>query len=152
MSAVSAAETQSDVLTWRVHPARERVGVTAQAVAAVGAAAWASADLMGNAWWAVFAVAFLVLTLHSYFLPTAYRIDEDGVSASWLLSSAKLGWNDIRRFQHDDRGGLLSTRRRPSARDAFQGVYLVFRNNSDEVVRRIESRMRMLDTMKEVSP
>lgn len=146
------AETQPDVLTWRVHPARERPGVTVLAVAAVGAAAWASADLMGNLWWAAFAVGFLLLTLHGYFLPTEFRIDAEGVSARWLFSTAKIGWNDIRRFRHDDRGGMLSSRRRPSMRDAYRGVHLMFRGNREDVVRRIESRIRKPETVQGATP
>jgi hypothetical protein len=138
---VSAAEPQTDVLTWRVHPARERLLATAFSLLVVAAACWATVEAMDNPWWAALAAGFFLITLHRFFLPSEFRIDADGVTTKSAFASAKLRWSDVRRFQHDSRGGLLSSRRRPSVLDAFQGVHLVFRGNAEEVVQRIKSRM-----------
>ena len=146
------ADPKSDVVIWRVHPARERIVATASVIVVIAAAAWLTAESMGNPWWALLAVGFFLVTLHRFFFPSEYRIDGEGVAVRCGISSAKLRWADIRRFQHDDRSGLLSTRIRPSMRDAFQGIHLLFRGNRDEIVSRIESRIRTPDVSPAATP
>jgi Bacterial PH domain len=149
---VSAAETQPDALTWRVHPARERLWTALLTLLVVAAASWLTVEAMGNSWWGALAAGFFLVTLHRFFLPSRFRIDADGVTARSAFTSATFRWSDIRRFQHDRRGAFLSTRRRPSFLDAFQGMHLVFRGNGDDVVRRIESRIRTPESTPEVAP
>jgi hypothetical protein len=143
---------QTDALTWRVHPARERPPATVLALLVIAAATWLTVEAMDSPWWALLAAGFFLVTLHRFFLPSEFRIDADGVSARSAFTSAKFRWTDIRRFQHDHRGAFLSTRRRPSFLDAFQGMHLQFRGNADEVVRRFEARIRKPEPMPEVAP
>lgn len=149
---MSVAEPQTDVLTWRVCPARERPLATALALLVIAAACWLTVETMGDPWWAVLAAGFFLITLHRFLLPSEFRIDADGVTARSAFTSAKVRWSDVRRFQHDSQGGMLSSRRRPSILDSFQGVHIVFRGNRDEVVRRIESRMQTPEAAPEVTP
>ena len=138
---MAVTETHREAVTWRVHPARERVGAACFALAIVGATMWAVAELMESLWWAALPFVFFLITLQRFFLPSAFRIDDDGISAGTLLSTNRIRWPDVRRFQHDTHGGFLSDRKRPSFRDAFHGVHLVFHKNGEEVVQVIEERM-----------
>lgn len=137
--------SQSESFTWRVHPARERVGAACLAVVVVAVAMWAVAEVMESLWWAVLPLVFFLVTLQRFFLPNHFRIDDDGITAGTPLSTSRIRWPDVRRFRHDARGGFLSDRRRPSFRDAFHGVQLMFRGNGEEVVGRIEARLKARD-------
>ncbi|MFQ5732821.1 MAG: hypothetical protein ACE5KM_12815 [Planctomycetaceae bacterium] len=139
---MAVAQTHQETLLWSVHPARTRPWATVCALIVVIGAAWGTAEWMGHIGWAALAIAFFAITLHRFFLPSEFRIDDAGVTAKSAFTSAFFRWQDVRRFQHDRRGGFLSTRRRATLFDAFGGIHLVFRDNREEVVRRIEQRLK----------
>lgn len=132
---------QNQELAWRVHPARERPAAALIALLVIAAVTWSIADLMENPRWAVLPVVFFVFTLQRFFLPSGYRIDAEGVTASSPFGSQRFRWADVRRFRHDAGGAFLSTRRRPSLFDGFHGMQLLFNGNGPEVVKRIEAEL-----------
>lgn len=134
-------DIREDAITWRVHPARERVGAACGAVAVIAGFAWAAGAMMENLWWGVFAGLFLFAMLNRFFLTSEFTVDGDGVTARYPWRSIQFTWDDVRRFVHDRRGGFLSTRRRSSMLDAFGGMHLLFAKNRDAVVSRIETRL-----------
>lgn len=118
------------VLSWRVHPARQRPAATVAALSVVATITGLTIHLMGSVWWGFLPALFLLLTLQRFFLPTKYRLDEEGVSMRAAFTSATLRWDEIRRFRSDEEGAYLSRRSRPSPFDSFQGLHLLF-DNSD---------------------
>lgn len=56
------------------------------------------------------AMIFLLISLNRFFLPTHYRIDEQGVAAQFPLGKRRLLWQEIRRFPHDQLVGYVSAR------------------------------------------
>lgn len=138
---MAVADQKVEPLTWRVHPARERVGATVFALAVVGGMVWMVGEIMENPWWGLLPAGFFLVTLQRFFLPSEFCIDEDGVTAKFTFTSLKYAWKEIRRFQHDGRGAFLSTRRCPSLFDSFRGMHLMFADNREQVIERIESQM-----------
>jgi len=143
---LAVADKHSEVLEWRVHPARERPLATLSAVAVIAAAGWLTAEAMGSGWWAAFAVGFFLFTLQRYFLPSTYRVDLLGLTVRTLFSSRTVLWTEVRRFHHDERGGFLSACRRPSVFDAFRGIHLNFNGNRRQVVQSINSRLGRVES------
>lgn len=139
---MAAVKSPQEILTWRVHPARERPVATAFALIVIAAVTWMSAVIMDNPWWGLLPAAFFLLTLQRFFLPSAYRIDAEGITATSFFSSLSFRWGDVRRFLHDGTGAFLSTRRRPSLFDGFRGMHLVFSGNREQVVERINAELQ----------
>lgn len=129
----------AETISWRVHPARQRVGAALLAGAVILALSALAAFAMHSLWWGIFSALFLFIALERFFLPSEFSIDDGGIVAQYGLSRRTCRWRDIRRFLHDRRGGYLSTRARGSALDAFRGVHLLFGQDRDAVVARIES-------------
>lgn len=134
-------DIREETITWRVHPARRRVGAACGALLVIAAFAFAAAEFMESPWWGAFAGCFLFVMLSRFFLPSEFTIDHNGVTARYAWRSLQLAWHDVRRFLHDDQGGYLSTRRRASVFDGFRGMHLMFADNRDAVVARIQARL-----------
>lgn len=131
----------NDILVWRVHPVRERVGAAFFAVVVIAAMAWLATELMQNFWWGVFAFVIPTVSLNRFFLPSEYRIDESGVTVRTVLKLKQLRWNEIRRFLHDGRGGYLSSRSKDSFLESFRGIHLLFSENGDDAITHIRQYM-----------
>jgi hypothetical protein len=129
------------IQAWRAHPARERPAAAACGlgiIAAVAAAAWWSF----GAGWAIGSLVVLVLALNRFFFPSRFSIDAQGIAARYLLRSQRVRWAHVRRFAHDERGGYLSTRGRPSRLDAYSGVHVLFGAHRDEVIQAVRRHMK----------
>ena len=129
------------VIRWRSHPARERPRAAVAVCVVIVALAGLSAELMGHFGWGVFAALSLATMLHRFFLPTEYRIDADGVAARSAFASRHLRWGEIRRFAHDERGGVVSSRARASVFAGPGDIPLLFPAHRDEVVAAIRAGM-----------
>lgn len=138
---MDGADTPQDRFSWRVHPARDRPGMTVVVLLIVTALTVLVVELMHSVWWGLLPIVFFLVTLQRYLLPSDYRVDEEGVTAESAFATTKLHWPEIRRFTHDERGGFLSRRRKGSLLDAFQGLHLQFGGNREEVIARIRSGM-----------
>lgn len=137
---MAAVETEQDLI-WRVHPARERPVAAVFALLVIAAVCWLVALLMESPWWAILPAVFFLLTLQRFFFPNEFRIDREGITAESAFAKTRFHWSEIRRFRHDEHGGFLSTRRRSSMFDGFRGMHLVFQNNHDQVVARIQAQL-----------
>jgi hypothetical protein len=130
-----------EVYSWQAHPARERAGQAVAAGLMVVCLSFLSAALMQHTLWGVIAVAILAIALNRFFFPSRFTIDEEGITARYPLRSQRFRWADLRRFAHDEDGGYLSTRARPSRLDAWRGMHLLFGGEREEAVRRIEAHL-----------
>jgi len=138
---VSRSDGPREEYSWQAHPARERAGHAAAATFVVVVLGLLSGALMQSSWWGVLAVALMAAALNRFFFPSRFTIDDEGITARYPLRSRRLRWADLRRFVHDDEGGYLSTRARPSRLDAWRGMHLLFGRRREDVVPRILAHM-----------
>jgi len=127
--------------TWRAHPARERVGIAMIGVLVILAMAGLTGELMQSVLWAGFAALTLLLFLNRFFFPSRFVIDDEGITARYPLRCLRLPWKELRRFDHDHRGGFLSTRARHTWRDARRGMLVLFGGREREVIEQIRARL-----------
>lgn len=130
-----------EIIAWRAHPAAERLGRAMLASLAVLAASAGIATIGESAYWGAVAFIVLVLALNRFFLPSRFSIDEEGIVARHPLRTVRFRWDELRRFSHDQYGGYLSRRVRPSRMDAFSGMHLLFGADRDAVVACIEDQL-----------
>jgi len=89
----------------------------------------------------VVAMLVLLVALNRFFFPSRFEIDDEGITAHYLLSSQRLEWAGLRRFLHDENGGYLSTRARRSRLDAWKGMHILFGDERDRVISLIRERL-----------
>jgi len=137
-------DSDIDILEWTVHPMREqpvRAAMVLIAMLACGTLVTLSVPdpqlgLMAGGG----AVFFLFLTLNRFFLPSRYRLDQNGIAVRYPFGSKSLRWKDLRRFPHDQAGGYLTTRARKGAFDR-RGISVLFGARGAEIIPRIKSAM-----------
>jgi hypothetical protein len=127
------------VFAWQAHPAREHAGRAAAGLAVVAALAFGSVAVMGAAWWGLVAVAILLAALNRFYFPSRFVVDEEGITARHALGSRRLRWAEVRRFAHDDEGGLLTTRAGDSWLTAHRGVSVLFGSHREAVLARLRA-------------
>jgi hypothetical protein len=140
----------SPILSWQVHPARER-WKTALAVATVLAlAAWLSAQIMEQTGWGVFALCVLVVGCNRFFFPTRYELTNEGITARFPLRTVSYRWPEIRRFMYDETGGFLSPRSKSSFLDEYRGISLLFPLDSVRIIQTIRRELPAEAVVREV--
>ncbi len=127
----------AEVLEWTSHPARERPLATALLVLIILLAGMTAAVVMGNAWWGFLGVALLFLSLWTYFLPTRFRIDGEGVSKKSVFGTERKPWGEVRKVIPDRYGVLLSPFPQDTRLAKFRGLSVQFAGNGEEVLEAI---------------
>ena len=131
----ASTETGSGAeLVWSSHPLAEEPRLRSALLGVViGAVSVAAAVVFQGSGYGLISLAVLTGSMSRYFLPTRYRVDEGGVRASHLGRSRMRAWEQIRRADHRRDGIFLSPFPRPSRLDSFQGIYLRFHHNQDQI-------------------
>lgn len=141
MTNQSGTSERAPEFSWKAHPLRERQlagAITTLLILALGAAIYVG---MGSVAWSLLAVVVLVLALNRFYFPSRFEIDQDGISARYLLSRDRYEWASVRRFLWDARGAYLSTRRKSSWLDAYRGLTVLFGNHQAEIMKLIRRHM-----------
>lgn len=73
---------------------------------------------------ALLGVVFLLVTLGSFFFPTRYRVDEEGVEMRNLGVPWRRRFEELKRLEEDPRGVFLSPFAEPKRLEEFRGLYL----------------------------
>ncbi|MFH1144612.1 MAG: hypothetical protein V1774_08730 [Candidatus Eisenbacteria bacterium] len=111
-------------LTWRVHPAAERSGMTLLVGLLILGVSLLVAAWMRAVYWGVFALGVLFLSLESYFLPTRFALGDDGVGVSKPFSRLERPWSAFRSAWFDPLGVTLSPFGRRHWLEPYRGVRL----------------------------
>ncbi|MBD3234906.1 MAG: hypothetical protein GF315_14375 [candidate division Zixibacteria bacterium] len=82
----------------------------------------------------VVAVIIMVGSLSSFYVPTKYTMNQDGVEIRSFSGIKTYNWSRFRSFYPDSNGVFLSPFVKPSRLENFRGVYLRFSDNRDEVM------------------
>ena len=117
---------EPDSIEWVCHPVRHRpviaVLVSAFLILLVAGVHFAFRDLLSTA----LAGAILAFSLAPFYLPTGYRMSQDGVAIRTAFGAREKPWDLYRRWQADRHGVLLSPFDHPSRLDRFHGLNLRF--------------------------
>lgn len=72
-------------------------------------------------------------SLLSWFIPTYYEVDHQGIRISYLFLKVNRKWEDFGCFYQDKRGVMLSTFKMPRRLDPFRGQSMRFSKEKTEV-------------------
>ena len=120
------AEDAVEIVEWVCHPVRHRPVAAVLVTAFVGVLATGVYLGFGDLFLAFLTVAILGASLAPFYLPTRYRITQDGVTVKTPFGTRAKAWDLFRRWQADRHGVLLSPFDAPSRLDRFHGLNLRF--------------------------
>ena len=127
-------------LRWRSHPVVDDFPRSLLLVGIVVGVSVLAGFAFGGAGYGLLAVVVLAVSLTSYFVPTDFELDDDGVTVRILGRSQRVAWARVRRYTVHREGVHLSPFAKPSRLDSFRGTFLRFAGNADEVVSFVEGK------------
>ena len=134
-------QTEGPVLEWTVHPMTRRpwitVGVTLF-IMVIGMLVFSATE---SKTFSVFALVVLYASLGKYYFPTSYRLTNDKIMVKTISQKLFKDWSAYRSFYRDKNGLLLSPFAEPSRLENFRGLYIMCRDNRDEVVEFVKARI-----------
>jgi hypothetical protein len=128
-------------LEWRVFPFTENLRKSAVVVLIIAGAGVAVQMAFKDGFLTVLGIALLVVSLHTFFTRTTYRLDDKGVTVTTVGVKTTKEWSAFKRYYADAKGVTLSPFAKPSRLDPFRSVRLLFGGNRDEVVAFISERI-----------
>jgi hypothetical protein len=128
-------------LSWSAWPARERPIAAAILVASAVVLGVLVARGTHDAVLAVAAPLFILISVSSWLLPTAYRLTDDSLEVRSLGVARVRPWSEMRRMSVDASGVFLSPFERRHWLEAYRGVRLLFGGNRDQVVAFVEAKL-----------
>ena len=96
----------------------------------------------GHVGWVAISGVLLLASLSSFFFPTTYTLDDEGVAVRGLFGTTRRHWRALRSHRVDAHGVLLSPLSGPSRLEGFRGVYLRFHNNRGQVMTIVTARTK----------
>jgi hypothetical protein len=128
-------------LEWSVFPITENPRKSVVVVLIIAGAGVAVQMAFQDVFLTVLSVVILVVSLHTFFTRTTYRLTDDGVTVTTVGVKTFKGWSAFKRYEADSKGVTLSPFLRPSRLDPFRSVRMLFGGNRDEVVAFISKRI-----------
>jgi hypothetical protein len=136
----AAAQPPSAPLSWRIFRAQETpvrtLLVTLFVIAVIVIAARYYGPVMGFV-----ALLVLFLALNSYYLPTAYTLNEAGITTDKLLFHYTRGWNEFRSYVRTSGGVVVSPFRNWTYLDNFRGIHLLLPRDAKPVLDYLAQRL-----------
>jgi len=130
-----------DYLQWSVFPFLEDTRRSTVVVSIIVAAAVAVHLAFKDVFLTMLSIGILVVSLHTFFTKTTYRLAEDGVTVRTVGVKTFKTWSAFKRYSADGKGVTLSPFAEPSRLDPFRSVRLLYGGNRDEVVAFISKRV-----------
>ena len=120
-------------LAWVSHPMKRRPLVATLVSVFIIVCGLVVQATTETSWFSGLAMVVLFASLAKFYFPTAYTLDDTGVTVKTSTQTLKKEWRLYRSFYRDKNGILLSTFSEPSRLENFRGLYLIFDRNGDEV-------------------
>jgi hypothetical protein len=127
-------------LSWRIWRAQEtpvRTMLVTMLIVAIVVVALVYYGLI----MAVAAVLILFLALNSYYLPTTYVLDQQGITVNKAMFRYTRRWNEFRSFVRTSGGVVVSTFSNWTYLDNFRGIHLLLPLDPKPVLDYLKQRL-----------
>ncbi|MDD2714419.1 MAG: hypothetical protein PHW04_00845 [Candidatus Wallbacteria bacterium] len=111
-------------MNWRVHPLvedRKRLATILLIILAFLAGLFLIGENIG---WVALAALLFFMSLHGFFFPTEYLMEDSGITITHLGVTSTRKWSDFQRVLDCRNGVFLSPFAKPSRLDNFRGLFL----------------------------
>ncbi len=120
-------------MNWSVHPARDNPVKTILSLTFIFGFLSLILIFYGI-FWSLLGLIFLFASLHSYFFPTHYTLDEESVQIKSIFATQKRSLREFKKIYLGKNGVLFSPFRHKTFLNQFRGVYLLLPPKKEEVI------------------
>jgi hypothetical protein len=128
-------------ISWRVFPAKANPGKTT-GVAVFLAALHVLIFIIYGLFWTLFALIVFFLALNSYFFPSDYFLDSEGILIDRGFYKNRRKWNEFRRLIHAKNGVVLSPFSKKTFLDNFRGIHLLLPKEREPILEFINRKLQ----------
>ncbi|HMB68585.1 MAG TPA: hypothetical protein VKU85_04715 [bacterium] len=126
------------VVAWQAWPLRRSPGRGALAVVVVAGSVWGVASWTGNPWLTALAVVVLGASVAPFFVPTGYRLSDEGVEVRKPWRRRSRPWDEFRAVLAGKDLVVLSPFERRTWLETIRGETLLLEDNRGEVLDYVE--------------
>lgn len=127
-------------MNWTVHPAKRNLSKTVLSATFIMAFVVIVAVFYGL-FWGLFGLIILFVSVHSYFFPTAYEINDEEIKIKNIFVTQKRKLTEFRRVYVGKNGVLLSPFRRKTFLNQFRGVFVLVPEESEKILNFLRTRI-----------
>lgn len=128
-------------LEWTVHPLKANWKVSIALIAFLIAINITIYFSFEGITFLFLSVVFLFGSLSSYFLPTTYILNNEGITVKSIFRKSTRNWNYFKSYYPERKGVFLSPFPQPSRLENFRGLFVRFNNNRTEVMEFIKQML-----------
>lgn len=133
------------MLAWTTHPLKRKPLAAVLVTVFILVAGFLVLVSTDSKAFGTLALVVLFASLAKFYFPTKYRLSDQRVTIKSTTQTIHKNWSQFRSFYPDKNGVLLSPFVQPSRLENFRGVYLMFENNKDEVLRFVTDHIGRTD-------
>ncbi|UCG60495.1 MAG: hypothetical protein JSV52_09170 [Candidatus Zixiibacteriota bacterium] len=141
LSGADEPEDEGEVLEWTTHPLKRKPLAAILVTIFILVTGFLVFVVTESRTFGTLALIVLFASLAKFYLPTRYRLTDKRLMVKSTTQTIYKNWSQYRSFYPDRNGVLLSPFLSPSRLENFRGVYLIFEQNRDDVVRFVESHV-----------
>ena len=132
----------TETLSWRIHPVAERPFHGLLIIGMIVLCTWLFRGFGEVYGWICLAV--LTFSVITYFVPTDYELDEEGVEIISLFFVRNFRvWEEFRSFYSDKVGAQLSPYSKPSRMAVYRGNFIRFSpDNREKVIALLDEHIK----------
>ncbi|MDH4210194.1 MAG: hypothetical protein OEV79_01940 [candidate division WOR-3 bacterium] len=127
-------------MNWNVHPAKRNLNKAVLSAIFIVAFVVIVAVFYGL-FWSLFGFIILFVSVHSYFFPTAYDINDEEIIIKNIFMTQKRKLSEFRRVYVGKNGVLLSPFRRKTFLNQFRGVFVLMPEEHEEILTFLRARI-----------
>lgn len=142
MDSIHRSQSEPGSLRWTAHPVRRRPVVSAAVTVFVILVTVVVFYAMDSRTFAVLALVVMLLSLGKFYFPTRYVLDKKGITIKSTTQTLNKEWRLYRSCYPDKNGVLLSPFAEPSRLENFRGLYIMAKDNREEVLVFVKERIR----------
>ncbi|MEO0205115.1 MAG: hypothetical protein ABIL22_00375 [candidate division WOR-3 bacterium] len=120
-------------MKWQIHPAKRNTTKTILSTLFI-LVFITMITILYNFYWALLALVFLVASLHSYYFPTTYEINEEEIIIKTIFSTHKRKLNEFKKLYIGKNGVLLSPFRHKTFLNNFRGIFLLLPEERNNII------------------
>jgi len=127
-------------MNWTVHPAKRNLNKTVLSAGFIIAFMVIVAVFYGL-FWSLFGFIILFVSVHSYFFPTTYDINDEEIIIKNIFMTQRRKLSEFRRVYVGKNGVLLSPFRRKTFLNQFRGVFVLMPEKNTEILHFLRARI-----------
>lgn len=127
-------------MNWTVHPAKRNLSKTVLSAAFIMTFVVIVGVFYGL-FWSLFGFIVLFVSVHSYFFPTSYDINDEEIKIKNIFMTQKRKLSEFRRVYVGKNGVLLSPFRRKTFLNQFRGVFVLVPEESEQILNFLRARI-----------